>query len=324
MRPEPALLAKISASPEDMAPRLACAEWFEKHGAGPRAELVRAQIALRTRLNPAQRLTLEARVQELLKAHRKEWAAELPGVDRADLRYSRGFIEDITLSEKRFAEHGEVLLASEPVFRLRLEIQNGKELAKVAAQPWFERIRWLKLTGKVEAGARALAAAPHAGHLEGLVLRGAIGESLSALSESEQLKSLRSLSLTGSDGLDDEAMIALAQGRLTLERLFMTGGLFTGELADWVEAEGLQSLKWLALNRSNLSDSDASLLADSKALQNLERLELAQNEFSEQGALAFRPPEVMPRLKHLDLRGMWFDTRKIAPLRQRFGRSLKL
>jgi uncharacterized protein (TIGR02996 family) len=324
MRLESTLLTKIAADPEDMAPRLACADWLEKQGAGPRAALIRAQIALRTRLNPAQRLAFGAQVRELLKEHGKAWAAELPGVDRAELNYSRGFIQELGLTEKRLTEHGEELLAREPVFRLRVEVQDGRGLASVCAQPWFERIRWLKLTGKVDAGATALAAAPHVGHLEGLLLPGATVKGVSALAQSEQLKGLKWLSLTGSGELDGEALAVLAEGRLALERLYLTAIMLEEGLSDWVEGAAFQSLKWLALNRNNLSDDDAKALAGSEALQNLEVLELAQNEITEKGALAFRSPEVIPRLKRLDLSGMYYDTKKLAPLRQRFGRGLKL
>src|SRR5688572_29972138 len=123
MRPEPGLLARIVAEPEALEARLACAEWLEKHGAGARAQLIRAQVALRTRLNPAQRRELEGRVRNLLKAHGKDWAAELAGLKSSDLHYSRGFVEELMLPEKRLAEHGAAILASEPVFRLQVEVQ---------------------------------------------------------------------------------------------------------------------------------------------------------------------------------------------------------
>jgi uncharacterized protein (TIGR02996 family) len=325
MTPGPGLLEKILADPEDPAPRLACAEWFEKHKAGPRAEFIRAQVALRTRLNPAQRLSLNKRVKELLKEHGKAWAAELPGVTQGGLRYSRGFIEEVELTEKRLAEHGEELLAREPVSRLRIEVQDGKGLAKAAGQAWFEQIRWLKLTGKVDAGARSLAAAAHAGKLEGLLLRGAAVAGISAVLGSEKLSGLRSLSLTGSEELDDEALGAFAEGRLTLERLYVTGCLTLEEgISPLAEAEWLRGLKLLALNRNGLTDGDVKLLAKSDVFENLERLELAHNELTPAGVSVFRSPEVMPRLKHLDLSEMWHERGKLESLRQRFKSGLKL
>jgi uncharacterized protein (TIGR02996 family) len=325
MKLDPGLLKKIVADPEDVASRLAAADWLEKRGAAPRAELIRAQVALRTRLNPARRVSQNKRVQELLKEHAKAWAAELPGVTPAGLRYSRGFIEEAALTEKRFAEHGEALLGCEPVTRLELEVQDGKGLAKVAGQPWFEQIRWLKLTGKVDAGARSLAAATHAGKLEALLLPGASVEGIRAVLGSEKLTGLRSLSLTGSEELDDEALAVFEESRLTLERLYVTGCLALEEgLSPLAEAEWLRPLKLLALNRNGLTDKDVKLLAKSEVFENLERLELAHNELTPAGVSVFKSPEVMPRLKHLDLSEMWYDRGKLDSLRQRFRSGLKL
>jgi hypothetical protein len=46
---------------------------------------------------------------------------------------------------------------------------------------------------------------------------------VSALAQSEQLKGLKWLSLTGSGELDGEALAVLAEGRLALERLYLSG-----------------------------------------------------------------------------------------------------
>jgi uncharacterized protein (TIGR02996 family) len=325
MRPDPVLIAKIAAHPESPESRLACADWFEKHGNAPRAELVRAQVALSTRLNPEQRATLQRRANELLYEYTDEWAAEVPGLDGVKLRYSRGFVEELALSELRLAEHGGEILSSEPVYRLQIDVQDGEGLAKAAGQPWFEQVRWLKLLGKVDTGAQALAAARHVGHLEGLLATGIKAEGVSAVAGSETLTCLRSLSLTGSDELYQEGLEPLAQGKRSLERLFLTGiGLEYGLPGCMVEGESFRSLQWLALNRDELSDEDAEKLAKSKVLANLERLELAGNNITEEGALLFKSQKVLPRLKHLDLSGMWYDTRELEPLRRRFRSGLKL
>jgi uncharacterized protein (TIGR02996 family) len=326
MRPDPALVAKIAAQPEAPEPRLACAQWLEEHGEGPRAELIRAQVALRDRPNPALRHTLSDRVSSLLMEHRERWAAELPGVDAKALRYSQGFIEELTLSEKNLSEHGEELLAREPVHRLTIPVQDGKGLGKAAGQPWFEQVRWLKLTGKVDEGARALAPAAHVGRLDSLLIPGVAVKGLSAVLGSEQLPGLRTLSLTGGmEEFQDEDLEVFSESRLTLERLFLSACLRLEEgIAPLLKGEWLQSLKWLALNRNELTDTDVQKLAKSKTLQNLERLELSRNELSAEGVLVFRSPKVMPRLKQLELRDIWWDARELDPLRHRFRAGLKL
>jgi hypothetical protein len=178
----------------------------------------------------------------------------------------------------------------------------------------------------VDAGARAVASAAHVGSLESLLIPGAASKSLSAVLESEQLRGLRSLSLTGDGGeLSDEDLEVFAESRLTLERLFLTGCLRLEEgMGPLLEAEWLRSLKWLALNRNELTDADVKEIAKSDVLQNLERLELAHNELTPEGVLIFKSPQVMPRLKHLDLSEIWWDARKLDPLRHRFRAGLKV
>ena len=56
----------------------------------------------------------------------------------------------------------------------------------------------------------------------------------------------------------------------------------------------------------------------------LERLELSGNELSEEGALAFRSPKALPKLRRLELLAMGLDRRELEPLRKRLGTGLRL
>lgn len=326
MKPLRELLAAVAAHPEDLDARLACADVIHEADA-PRAELIRVQVALATRgVNPARRIHLRERSEALLREHGKRWMGGLKALGATDFRYSRGFVEEVSLSEQDLAEHGESLFALEPVQRLHLEVRKGKELAKAAARPWFEQLRWLKLSGSgVNAAAAALASAEHAGRLEALVMPSVDLDGVAALAGSETLAGLRSLSLTGNEGLGDEAAEALAECHVSLERLYLSGIDLSDEgAAVLAGAEPLQSLKLLALNRNALSDEAAEALASSEVLGNLGRLELARNELSEEGALAFRSPKVLPKLRQLDLREMGLSTRKLEPLLKRFRQGVKL
>ncbi len=324
MRPEPALLDDIAANPRAATPREAFAQWLEKHGEGPRAELIRAELALRTRVNPAQRMTLKKRVRSLMKEHGKAWAAALPGLQEEMPYSSRGLVEDWVLSEKTLAEQGEEILTREPVPRLYLEVQDGKGLEKAAGEPWFERIRWLKVTKKGDAAAKALAKAEHAGSLRTLLLQGATAKGLAALVGSEKLGGLRVLSLARSGSFNSEALKAFSQGKLQLERLLMSACLEEeASLAPLAGAECLRTLKVLALNRNELGDEQAEELAKSKTLVNLERLELGGNPVSSEGALAFKSPKALPQLKHLDLSNTETERGELGPLRKRLGPGLK-
>lgn len=326
MRPLRELLAAVAAHPEDLDARLACADVLHETDA-PRAELVRAQVALASRgINPARRIALRERVAALLRDHGKRWMGGLKALGASDFHYSRGFVEELSLSEQDLAEHGETLFALEPVLRLHLEVRDGRGLAKAAARPWFEQLRWLKLSGNgMNAAAGALASAEHAGHLEALVLPSVDLDGVTALARGEGLAGLRSLSLTGNEGLGDEAAEALAESRFSLERLYLSGLELSDEgAAVLAGAERFQSLELLALNRNALTDEAAEVLAGSEVLVNLERLELARNELSEEGALAFRSPKVLPKLRLLDLREMGLSTRKLEPLVKRFRQGVKL
>jgi uncharacterized protein (TIGR02996 family) len=326
MRPLRELLAAVAAHPNDAEARLACADVLHEADA-PRAELVRAQVALSGRgLNPARRLALRKRVDALLREHGKKWMGGLRALGASDFHYSRGFVEELSLSERDLAEHGETLLALEPVHRLHLEVRDGKGVAKAAARPWFEQLRWLKLTGNgVNAAARALASAEHAGRLEALVLPSVDLDGVAALAEGEALVGLRSLSLTGNEGLGDEAAEALAESRLSLVRLYLSGTDLSEEgAAVLAGAKRFESLELLALNRNTLTDEAVEVLAASKVLVNLRRLELVRNELSEEGALAFRSPKALPKLSHLDLRQMGLSEDELKPLLKRLGKGVKL
>ena len=72
-----ALVAGILASPEDDAPRLVCADWFEEQGdpaSVARAEFIRTQVE-RANLPPTdpRQSELEARELRLLKRHGAAW-----------------------------------------------------------------------------------------------------------------------------------------------------------------------------------------------------------------------------------------------------------
>ncbi|WNG35605.1 TIGR02996 domain-containing protein [Archangium violaceum] len=327
MSPLRELLARVASQPNDEEARLACAELLRDDDA-PRAELIRSQVALSARgLDPAQRRSLRHRVEVLLRENEAAWRGRLTALGVFDFQFSRGFVEEVGLTERALAEHGEALFALEPVHRLRLEVRDGEGLARAAAQPWFEQVRWLKLTGEegADSAVRALASAAHAGRLEGLVLPQVDPDGVAALVESVVLTGLRSLSLTGNDGFGDECAEALAESRLSLVRLYLSAtGLSDEGVSVLARAKPLRSLELLALNRNEISDEGAQALAASKALANLQRLELKDTQVDEEGALAFSSPRALPKLRHLDLQGIGLSARALELLLKRLGMGVKL
>lgn len=329
MTPDRALIAAVAAHPKDDAPRLACAEWLREHGSA-RGELIRAQLALTGRLDPATRLALKRRSEALLTEHRDAWMAPLEKLGAKGLCPSRGFIEEVRISEPDFASNGEELLAREPVLRVRLHVKDGKGFAQAVSQPWFEQVRWLKLTGDsakaVDAAVAALGSAKHAGRLEGLLLASGSDKGLTKAMKGEALPGLRSLSLTGI-GFSDEGFEKVFSGsRLTLTRLYLTNTGVTDQSLTWLaDSKQFRTLEWLALNRNEeVGDEGAEALASCATLANLQRLELANTGVSAEGALAFRRVKALPALNHLDLSGNGLRAKELEPLRKRLGKGLKL
>jgi uncharacterized protein (TIGR02996 family) len=318
------LLARICAEPANDEPRRVCSD-FLRDTDEARAELIQAQLALSGRMDPARRMNLQRTGAALLSEHGGRWLKPLEQAHAFGARLTRGFVEEVRLSEEHLAKHGAALFAREPLHRLTVGTRDGQGLAFAAAQPWFERVRYLRLEGgDVEPAARALASASHAGKLVGLALVGAEDESVHALAASTALAGLRSLSVTGG-ALSDDAAGALAKGTLALERLYLSGTGLSDEGAQALaRAKGLASLQLLALNRNAISDEGAQALAGSKTLTVLERLELSRNELSEEGALAFRSPRALPKLRRLELRDMGLGPRELEPVRKRLGAGLRL
>lgn len=319
------LVARIAAEPASNEARLVCADVLCGTD-DARVELIHAQVALSGRLDPARRLSLTKRVQALLSEHGRKWRAPFDDAHASDVTFSRGFIEQATLSEEALAKHGEALCAREPLHRLQVEAKDGKALGLAAAQPWFERFRTLKLTGGgVARAAKALAQAAHAGRLEKLMLAGADDAAVQALAASTALKGLRSLSISSAE-LSDAAVAALAKGSLSLEALYLSGTGLSDEGAQALaRGTALGGLKLLALNRNNLSDEGVQALAASKALLQVERLELSRNEeLSEEGVLAFRSAKALPKLRRLELLDTYLDRSELEPVRKRLGPGLRL
>ncbi|QSQ14103.1 hypothetical protein [Myxococcus landrumensis] len=317
-----ALLSKVVEDPASDAARLACAEALEASDPA-RAELIRVQLALPGRMDPARRLSLQHRERALMNSHARSWFKPLYAASVFEPRYHRGFIEEVKLPEARLATHGSDLFAREPISRLKVGTSDGKGLALAVEQPWFSQVRWLRLEGEgTDAAMQVLASATRAGRLDSLVLTGAGDASVRELVSSQALPALRSVSLS-SCALTDASMEVLAKATLPWERLYLSGsGLSDEGVAVLAKAKGLGALQWLTLNRNEIGDDAAVALAKSKGLVGLERLELSRTEVSEEGALAFRSAKALPKLRRLELLDIGFDADVLAPLIKRLGQGL--
>ncbi|WP_338864742.1 hypothetical protein [Myxococcus stipitatus] len=318
-----ALLAKVVEDPASDAARLACAEALQATEPA-RAELIRVQLALRGRMDPARRLALQRRERALMDAHGRGWFKPLLAANVREPSFHRGFIEELTLPEDRLASHGAALFEREPISRLTVGTRDGTGLALALEQPWFSQVRWLRLRGPGgDAATRVLASSTRAGRLESLVLTGAGDAAVRELVSSQTLTRLRSVSLSSCQ-LTDASAEMLAKAVLPWERLYLSGSGLTDEgVVVLAGAKGLGSLQWLTLNRNEIGDEAAEALAKSKGFANLERLELSRTEVSEEGALAFRSAKALPKLRRLELLDIGFDRDALGPLNKRLGAGLR-
>lgn len=116
-----ALIAEIRASPEDDAPRLVAADWFEEQGTPAdtaRADFIRAQVE-RARLAPNDPVQSELQAMELrlLKQYQREWCGSHHLFNKCVFR--RGFIEYVHLHLQKFQHHRRELMRLEPVRDVR-------------------------------------------------------------------------------------------------------------------------------------------------------------------------------------------------------------
>jgi uncharacterized protein (TIGR02996 family) len=154
MTGDDAFLWAIIESPDDNTLRLVYADWLEEHGQPDRAAFIRIQCEL-TRLadgNP-RRPELEAVERRLLKEHGDEWLAQAwPQACTADVRFGRGFVQEVSL---RGAGLGDA------------------DVATLARSPWLGLLTGLDLGSNDvgDAGVRALAQSPYLANLTFLDLR---------------------------------------------------------------------------------------------------------------------------------------------------------
>lgn len=120
--PRAALIAAIREAPDDDAPRLVMADWFEDRGdpaSVARAAFIRAQVE-RARLPPTdpRQSELQALELRLLKRHGPAWCGSHHVFKK--VRFRRGFIEYVHLHLRHFQHHRRQMLALEPVRDVRL------------------------------------------------------------------------------------------------------------------------------------------------------------------------------------------------------------
>ncbi len=198
-------LSEILARPLADAPRLAYAVAEEQAGRRERAELIRVQLRLARAsyaghtIDPAALARLYARSAALLGTGREEWAGPIAG-RAADWKFTRGFVEHVTVDAATFIEQGKELRTAAPLLfvairNLRPELyerfaqsphlagllgldlrENGltdPAIEALADHAGLSSLIWLELSRNElsEAAAEAVAASPHLAGLQVLTFR---------------------------------------------------------------------------------------------------------------------------------------------------------
>jgi uncharacterized protein (TIGR02996 family) len=149
-----ALLAAISAEPDDDAPRLVYADWLQENGDEEQARFIRDWIALDwlEEHEDEKRQTIAKRLDGAEVRNGSRWLAEL-GVVGAEPVYERGMAEGVIYDGfASFRQEAQVLFARVPVRELTIHGFGGYEsdsplaLLGLARMPELERLRTLRLS----------------------------------------------------------------------------------------------------------------------------------------------------------------------------------
>jgi uncharacterized protein (TIGR02996 family) len=316
------LLAAVIAAPQDDRPRLAYADWCDKHDP-LRGEFIRAQCEIeKLPQNDPRYGPLCSRAIQLREAHQKRWAAPL-----ADLtffaHFQRGFPEIVGVKVEQFAEVAERLFATTPVATISFCCSDIKDyLPGILACPHLRQLRKLSLTGLRlnDEHIVRLAETPYLSNLDTLEvgnnLFGARG--VSALVQSPHLAKLTSLSLYKTP-LGPEGCEALAREcRLTeLDDLNLYSASVGDDGAVAIGASArLSKLTNLSLGRGingyesigpPIKDKGAAALANARHLSSLVQLNLENNYIGDKGAIAIAHSENLSSLVQLNLKSNAID-----------------
>lgn len=212
-----AFLQSIIEAPDDDTPRLICADWLDDQGQHDRATFIRVQCELaQARQGDSRQALLAAREHDLLKRYGQLWSEPLlrplAGMVTG-WRFSRGFIEKVTLEARGFQQHADELFRFAPVRDVTLHLSRSR-ISQLAFLPRLARLVRLNLHGNSlgAEGVQVLAGSPFLTGLTELRLSwNDIGDDgAQALADSPNLSRLCSLALYVNN-IGETGAVALAR-----------------------------------------------------------------------------------------------------------------
>lgn len=282
-------IAAIAAVPQDDAPRILFANWLESQG-DPRGEYIRLQCELAAGPFRSKRRAIANRCKALFKEHRRQWENTLSA--KGEWTWRRGFVSSARMSASQLNKHGATVFSREPIDSLGIT-QCKASLNCLNSKDWLSRLRILKLRGEIVQETLEFLTMQSFPRLKSLNL----GDSrlakipLAALFQSNSLREIKSLALSGND-LKDQAL----------------NGLLNAE----------QKLESLYLSRNQLTDRALDIIGESPACRSLKRLTLSGNAgLTDKGLERFLESDGAHSMKWLDLEGVKLDDKLVNELRVR-------
>jgi uncharacterized protein (TIGR02996 family) len=194
-----AFLQAILTDPEADTPRLVYADWLEEQG-DPRGEFIRLQCELARLAEEFQEPPeLVQREKELLALHGATWRQPLRKIlGRAELPFSRGFVERLSLPAEKFINAAEQVLTSTPLRSIRLR-EFSQDFQEVRQAQALHKVPFLSLKGSNAGSLRSRRLLGHvvSPRLQGLDLgnNGMIGTAVIMLWNELELPQLQHVNL---------------------------------------------------------------------------------------------------------------------------------
>jgi uncharacterized protein (TIGR02996 family) len=332
-----ALYAAVLAAPDDDTPRLVYADYLDDTGVradGIRARFIRNQVAL-ARAEPwSDEHDRLYRATHPVEYHYGDWWSQLAPEAIPEVRYARGFVEEVTGLPGWFLAYGPGLFEAHPIRSVVLGNAPGAGVrpleASLVASPFLSRLRGVAVPVPLRGDAllAGLSASPHVSGLRRLRVRWHPHDD-SPLPDTGALfpPALAELDLSRNPAVGDRLVGAVAAhpSLVRLEELDLAETMVGLEgltaLAASADATGLRRLRVGCWQR--ISDGFAVVLARSPHLRGLVELDLKRVSLEGGTAEAFAEAYAWPGLRRLGLQRTRFPREAIPALaRNPLSRSL--
>jgi hypothetical protein len=260
------------------------ADWLQSVG-DPRGELASLEMLRRDAFR-SERVGLDAQIQEREQPYRDDWQtwAQAHGITDVQPTFKRGFVYAVVGSLVQLEPMLDEMFERDPIQRLELRNVDSKTLLRVCDRgpAWFERLRYLRLLGRVGTkGAEALAKVSLRRLARINLLGAGIGKGAGRHLARLDAPELRALTLTSND-LDADALGELLESptRTQWRELYLSSNPLGAEgLARLAATTGLEQLEQLYVREVEASFEEHAVLLESKSLSGLKLVELSNQGY---------------------------------------------